>query len=329
MTNDEIFNKILSDIEVLLSSHNTFKYAASANTITDVRLEKERQRIIFKRNGEKQSANYDNLKKIADAFALYKPISIDAVFNGGGNARSAIEAILVRLPHVGFLPANTILNPGAKMLLWLDSPKNNFNSIYNVEDFDLSQAVIANANLNNNAPAIRLRATNQDLTDFKNKFTLDIQSIGLKISSHDLLRNTTALLAKPFLILTGLSGSGKTKLAEALAYWLSSEPNKQICVVAVGADWTNNEPLLGYADAYSSCLTLNQKLNKFVEELAKFYNDRDLPLNKKKSEILISEDLQEIGGIKCVKAVKYLGVRVTIDKKEQTNVARENNIQEH
>jgi 5-methylcytosine-specific restriction protein B len=249
MTNDEIFNKILSDIEVLLSSHNTFKYAASANTITDVRLEKERQRIIFKRNGEKQSANYDNLKKIADAFALYKPISIDAVFNGGGNARSAIEAILVRLPHVGFLPANTILNPGSKMLLWLDSPKNNFNSIYNVEDFDLSQAVIANANLNNNAPAIRLRATNQDLTDFKNKFTLDIQAIGLKISSHDLLRNTTALLAKPFLILTGLSGSGKTKLAEALAYWLSSEPNKQICVVAVGADWTNNEPLLGYADA--------------------------------------------------------------------------------
>jgi 5-methylcytosine-specific restriction protein B len=249
MTNDEIFSKILSDIEVLLSSHNTFKYAASANTITDVRLEKERQRIIFKRNGEKQSANYDNLKKIAEAFALYKPISIDAVFNGGGNARSAIEAILVRLPHVGFLPANTILNPGSKMLLWLDSPKNNFNSIYNVEDFDLSQAVIANANLNNNAPAIRLRATNQDLTDFKNKFTLDIQAIGLKISSHDLLRNTAALLAKPFLILTGLSGSGKTKLAEALAYWLSSEPNKQICVVAVGADWTNNEPLLGYADA--------------------------------------------------------------------------------
>jgi hypothetical protein len=46
-------------------------------------------------------------------------------------------------------------------------------------------------------------------------------------------------------------------------------------------------------------------------------------LTKKKSEILTKEDLPEIGGIKCVKMVKYLGVRVTIDRKEQTQVTRE------
>jgi hypothetical protein len=49
----------------------------------------------------------------------------------------------------------------------------------------------------------------------------------------------------------------------------------------------------------------------------------NLQLNKKKSEILTKEDLPEIGGIKCVKVVKYLGVRVTIDRKEQTQVTRE------
>ena len=49
----------------------------------------------------------------------------------------------------------------------------------------------------------------------------------------------------------------------------------------------------------------------------------NLRLNKKKSEILTKEDLPEIGGIKCVKMVKYLGVRVTIDRKEQTQVTRE------
>ena len=48
----------------------------------------------------------------------------------------------------------------------------------------------------------------------------------------------------------------------------------------------------------------------------------NLRLNKKKSEILTKEDLPEIGGIKCVKMVKYLGVRVTIDRKEQTQVTR-------
>ena len=49
----------------------------------------------------------------------------------------------------------------------------------------------------------------------------------------------------------------------------------------------------------------------------------NLRLNKKKSEILTKEDLPEIGGIKCVKMVKYLGVRVSIDRKEQTQVTRE------
>jgi hypothetical protein len=48
-----------------------------------------------------------------------------------------------------------------------------------------------------------------------------------------------------------------------------------------------------------------------------------LRLNKKKSEILTNEDLTEIGGVKCVKVVKYLGVRVAIDKKEQTRVTIE------
>jgi hypothetical protein len=48
-----------------------------------------------------------------------------------------------------------------------------------------------------------------------------------------------------------------------------------------------------------------------------------LRLNKKKSEILTNEDLTEIGGVKCAKVVKYLGVRVAIDRKEQTRVTRE------
>ena len=58
----------------------------------------------------------------------------------------------------------------------------------------------------------------------------------------------SSLLAKPFLILTGLSGSGKTKLAHAFAAWISSTSD-QYRIVAVGADWTSNENILGYQDA--------------------------------------------------------------------------------
>ncbi len=76
-----------------------------------------------------------------------------------------------------------------------------------------------------------------------------IQQVGLAFSSDQIKQLVAAQTTKPFVILTGLSGSGKTKLAEAVAYWLSAEPEHQVCMVAVGADWTNNEPLLGYADA--------------------------------------------------------------------------------
>jgi hypothetical protein len=46
-------------------------------------------------------------------------------------------------------------------------------------------------------------------------------------------------------------------------------------------------------------------------------------LNKKKSEILTNEPLTELGGVKCTKTVKYLGVKVTVDKQEQKVIARE------
>ena len=62
------------------------------------------------------------------------------------------------------------------------------------------------------------------------------------------LRFTAALQTKPFVILTGLSGSGKTKLAEAFSLWIC-ESSQQYCMVAVGADWTNREPLLGFPNA--------------------------------------------------------------------------------
>lgn len=58
----------------------------------------------------------------------------------------------------------------------------------------------------------------------------------------------SALQAKPFIILTGLSGSGKTKLAEAFSLWIT-ESKEQYCMIAVGADWTNREPLLGFPNA--------------------------------------------------------------------------------
>lgn len=75
------------------------------------------------------------------------------------------------------------------------------------------------------------------------------QNISLKVSNKTITFFIASLLSKPFVILTGLAGSGKTKLAEAFSKWIVDNECEQICMVAVGADWTNREPLLGYPDA--------------------------------------------------------------------------------
>ena len=86
------------------------------------------------------------------------------------------------------------------------------------------------------------------LEKFREQSHADFIQAGLRVSDGLLLRFSAALLAKRFLILTGLSGSGKTKLAHAFASWLT-ESRDQCRLVAVGADWTTNENVVGYQDA--------------------------------------------------------------------------------
>ena len=82
------------------------------------------------------------------------------------------------------------------------------------------------------------------ITDFKTKCAL----AGLMYSKSIITRYISSLVTKPFVLLSGLSGSGKTKLAQAFAQWICADKS-QYCIVPVGADWTNREPLLGYVNA--------------------------------------------------------------------------------
>lgn len=55
-----------------------------------------------------------------------------------------------------------------------------------------------------------------------------------------------SLVTKPFVILTGLSGSGKTQLALRFGEWLGED---RLALIPVRPDWTGPEQLLGYEDA--------------------------------------------------------------------------------
>ncbi|WP_395049842.1 McrB family protein [Flavobacterium sp.] len=83
-----------------------------------------------------------------------------------------------------------------------------------------------------------------DLSVFQEKS----QAAGLIFSPQLIQRFIASLCTKPFIICSGLSGSGKTKLAQAFAQWITSDESQYV-IVPVGADWTNREPLLGYPNA--------------------------------------------------------------------------------
>ncbi len=74
---------------------------------------------------------------------------------------------------------------------------------------------------------------------------------GLIYPDRLISRFVSSLLVKPFVILSGLSGSGKTKIAQSFVNWICEDEN-QYKIVPVGADWTNREPLLGYPNGLTS-----------------------------------------------------------------------------
>lgn len=76
-------------------------------------------------------------------------------------------------------------------------------------------------------------------------FHAKTKEAGLKFTEKIVSRFVASLCTKPFVICSGLSGSGKTKLSQSFVKWICKN-EEQYKIVPVGADWTNREPLLGF-----------------------------------------------------------------------------------
>ena len=98
-----------------------------------------------------------------------------------------------------------------------------------------------------------IQSEDATLTEIAAAFRVAVNSSGLRVPTghgDPVLALVAALVTKPFAILTGMSGSGKTQLALRLGEWFGSGPSgRRFLPVAVRPDWTGPEALFGYEDA--------------------------------------------------------------------------------
>ncbi|KYZ65003.1 AAA family ATPase [Bacillus sp. GZT] len=76
-----------------------------------------------------------------------------------------------------------------------------------------------------------------------------IQSKGFYYEKKDLINFFLSLKTKPFVILSGISGTGKTKIVQWFAESLgATEENGQFTLIPIRPDWSDSSDLLGYVN---------------------------------------------------------------------------------
>ena len=104
-------------------------------------------------------------------------------------------------------------------------------------------------------PELAIQAPDEEsgLDEAAQAFRAAVDASGLVVptgSSDRVQALIAAVVTKPFVVLSGLSGSGKTQIAMRLGEWFgSSAHGPRHLAVSVRPDWTGPEALFGYEDA--------------------------------------------------------------------------------
>lgn len=99
-----------------------------------------------------------------------------------------------------------------------------------------------------------------------------ISGQGFFYAKQDIANFFLALKTKPFVILSGISGSGKTQLVRQFAAALGYADH--CTLIPVGADWTDSTDLLGYQDLQGNFRTrplLDTILAAYAQPEAPFF----------------------------------------------------------
>lgn len=99
---------------------------------------------------------------------------------------------------------------------------------------------------------------------------------GYQFDDSLIRRFILSLETKSFLLLTGISGSGKTKIAEHYGNYLKNKSYGEKFVLAIGSNWNDGKKLLGF----NNPLATDPALAYIETKLVKFFKHANENLNK-------------------------------------------------
>ncbi|MDX5050167.1 McrB family protein [Vibrio cholerae] len=182
------------------------QYITGRNVTVINRVDWEDKGKIFVGRGEgKITIRFDRVVIVIKKLMSGSPIHVDTVLRSGSNDRSVIETIISNFPSVGFMRPNQGRNKSKNKVI--QWLKEDIHPLGTI--MDISEDVFSNLVLN--------------ITEMK--------------EMH--------ILPKPFLLLAGISGTGKTRFVrkQAEARGLLSST---YCLTSVRPDWHEPSDLLGY-----------------------------------------------------------------------------------
>jgi 5-methylcytosine-specific restriction endonuclease McrBC GTP-binding regulatory subunit McrB len=167
--------------------------------------------------------------------------------NGVENMSQFVVKWIIIHHFVAVLPATEGLAKSLDELVdWSIKSINQFSMSYDEVARQLGLIGISNTNKEPSSKIVKIEKQDSipHIYDY-------YESKGFFFSKEILTRYFLSLKTKPFVILTGISGTGKTKIAQIFADYICQdntpeERGKRIAFVPVKPDWMDNKGLLGY-----------------------------------------------------------------------------------
>ncbi len=100
-----------------------------------------------------------------------------------------------------------------------------------------------------------------------------IKKEGFTFSSHQIINYYLSLKTQPFVILTGISGTGKTKITELFTQAVCEDYMQQYLLLPVRPDWNDDKYLIGYYNP----LTKKYQTTQFLDFIMKAAKDKEKP----------------------------------------------------